>query len=699
MPDFRSDSFPDPEVREQLAKILASPMFINAARASRFLQFVTNRALDGAADEIKEYVIAVEVFGRKESYDSREHSAVRVEAARLRQRLQTYYDSHPEDRLVIDLPKGKYVPVFAVRETVAPPPVLPEPEINTATRHWLIPAAAILAVVVLAGAYLAFSRARGRDTQMPFRYRALTETPGQENAPSFSPSGNMVVYSKREGSNWHLFLEAIKNPNPRDLTADASTDNTQPVFSPDGTRIAFRSERDGGGIFLLDLKRRTVTRISDFCYNPAWSPDGKAIACATEPVFRPEQRLGPKSSLWIINVASHHAVQIYAGDAVQPSWSPTGKRIAFWRAGEATGRDVWTIAADGSSPKPVMEDAPLDWCPRWSPDGKWLYFLSDRSGAMNLWRAPVDPSTGDVRGPIEPQTTPAVAMSVFSFAQSAPLMVYENRIIRGRLVRIDLHSGESRTLVDMPAARQPIGPDLSADGKWLTFYTLGTAEEIYVVRSDGSDLRRLVSGEFRNRGPRWSPDGSTIAFQSNKSGRAEIWTIHPDGSGLRQVTSTTGAEPIQPVWSPDGRSLAYSRMDGTSAIIDMTRLGSAEPQSLAANGFFARSWSPDGTWILGQMANADSSLATMVEYDVKSGRTRELGSGNQDIWDPDGRHVIYERDGDVWQLYVDKRKQERLVEVQPNRLAGMRRSPDERYLYEGVATIDSDLWLREPSDR
>src|ERR1700677_4805228 len=97
MAETRSEHFPDSVVRDQLGKILASPEFLNAARSARFLQFVVEQTLSGAAGEIKEYVVAVEVFGRKESYDSREHSAVRVEAARLRQRLQSYYANHGRD--------------------------------------------------------------------------------------------------------------------------------------------------------------------------------------------------------------------------------------------------------------------------------------------------------------------------------------------------------------------------------------------------------------------------------------------------------------------------------------------------------------------------------------------------------------------------------------------------------------------------
>ena len=78
------------------------------------------------------------------------------------------------------------------------------------------------------------------------------------------------------------------------------------------------------------------------------------------------------------------------GDGVQPSWSPHGQRIAYWAVfGEAARqgqRDIWTVPANGGAPTPVTSDAALDWNPVWSPDGRFLYFSSDRGGSMNLWR-------------------------------------------------------------------------------------------------------------------------------------------------------------------------------------------------------------------------------------------------------------------------------------------------------------------------
>jgi TolB-like protein/Flp pilus assembly protein TadD len=108
-------------VREQLGRILASRFFANCSRLGRFLTFAAEHALNGNSERLKEYVVGVEVFDRKSPYDPRIDPIVRVEARRLRSKLKSYYVSAGrDDRLVIDLPKGGYTPIFRVRTPVQP---------------------------------------------------------------------------------------------------------------------------------------------------------------------------------------------------------------------------------------------------------------------------------------------------------------------------------------------------------------------------------------------------------------------------------------------------------------------------------------------------------------------------------------------------------------------------------------------------
>src|SRR5437867_1029313 len=117
-----SDGLPEKAIRQQLDRVLASPTFHQVDRLKRFLSFITLEAAAGRADQLKEYVIGVQVFGKEESFDPRTDPIVRVQARRLRTRLVRYYrEEGINDDIVIDLPKGGYAPVFKRPSTGATP--------------------------------------------------------------------------------------------------------------------------------------------------------------------------------------------------------------------------------------------------------------------------------------------------------------------------------------------------------------------------------------------------------------------------------------------------------------------------------------------------------------------------------------------------------------------------------------------------
>jgi TolB-like protein len=150
------------EVRQQLDRILASALFANADRLSRFLRYVVERTLAGEGDQLKEYAVGVGVFDRGEQYDPRVDSIVRVEASRLRTKIDEYYRStNGADAVVIRLPKGTYTPEFEARQRSihAPSHTSGSPPARR-NRRWL--AVSLAAVVVLVVVGFATDRTRNR---------------------------------------------------------------------------------------------------------------------------------------------------------------------------------------------------------------------------------------------------------------------------------------------------------------------------------------------------------------------------------------------------------------------------------------------------------------------------------------------------------------------------------------------------------
>jgi TolB-like protein len=146
------------EVRAQLERLLSAPAFAGGNRHQRFLRYVVERTLAGEADQLKEYVLGLEVFDRSDGYDPRLDSIVRVEARRLRAKLEEYYAGPgADDPVVIGIPRGSYAPVFSAREIPVEPAIDELQSIASdppsSLRRWVALAAlsGVLALVGLIG--------------------------------------------------------------------------------------------------------------------------------------------------------------------------------------------------------------------------------------------------------------------------------------------------------------------------------------------------------------------------------------------------------------------------------------------------------------------------------------------------------------------------------------------------------------------
>ncbi|MGD0213357.1 MAG: hypothetical protein ABSB87_08995, partial [Terriglobales bacterium] len=141
-------------VREAVERILTSNPFLNARRASQFLRFIVERTLAGDEKQIKEYLIGVEVFGRPADYDPKVDPIVRIEAGRLRKKLAEYYSgAGGNDPVIIELPKGGYVPVFAPRSPKVEPGSTNAGRVTRGRAFWVAGALALVAVVAFASTY------------------------------------------------------------------------------------------------------------------------------------------------------------------------------------------------------------------------------------------------------------------------------------------------------------------------------------------------------------------------------------------------------------------------------------------------------------------------------------------------------------------------------------------------------------------
>jgi serine/threonine protein kinase len=533
----------------------------------------------------------------------------------------------------------------------------------------------------------------------------VTDFPGRTSYPSLSPDGRTIVYARSIAGRSHLFSQSpIRGAEALDLTADSPADDTQPSFSPDGRRIAFRSERDGGGIFLLPAQGGPVRRLTDFGFNPGWSPDGREIVCDTASIASPQVRR-TSSEAFRVDIATGVRRRIAPGDAAQPSWSPHGKRIAYWGLVPQTGqRVIWTVEAAGGGAIPVVEDSHLNWNPVWSPDGRYLYFTSDRSGIMNLWRVPIDEESGRVAGEPEPITASQQACTLPSLSRDGQQLAYASDGSTATLDKVVLDPSGSRVLRSATAIVQTsdVINDCSAspDGNWLVCQLLTPREELFVVHPDGSGWRRLIGDAYRNRRPQFSPDSSRIAFYSNRGGKYEIWTIDLDGWRVVQETSFPGKFVSTPLWSPDGKALACE-VGGREALVDLTRpLRERVPQYLPSPDrgadFIAYSWSPDGRWLAGARQHHDGSHDPgLLLYSLAEKSYIKLSSrGDNPLWMRDSRRLLYNEDNEL--RLLDARAGHSLpllADPVGSTYRSFSLSPDDRGLYLARTIHEGHIWL------
>jgi serine/threonine protein kinase/dipeptidyl aminopeptidase/acylaminoacyl peptidase len=521
------------------------------------------------------------------------------------------------------------------------------------------------AAVLIALGSLAFWLLRDRAGRTPTgaptqaTFSQLTYEAGHESDPDFSPDGNFVVYAGSSGTETDLFLLRVGGTNPINLTQTPEIREWSPAYSPDGQTIAFASSRDGGGIFVMGSTGEAARRLTDFGSDPSWSPDGSSIVFASETFSTPDDR-GNFSRLFVTPATGGAASEIYAEDAVQPDWSPHGERIAFWALrGDGGVRDIATTPANGGEAVWVTDDPALDWNPIWSADGDWLYFASDRGGSMNLWRVAIDERSGEVLSEPEALTTPSTSLGWFALSQDGQRVVYTHRELSTSIERRSfdpdsLEVGDEATPL-LSSGIPFLWVNLSPDGERIVLGSQGSIDDLYLANTDGTGLQRLTNDQAKNRGPRWTPDGASIVFYSDRSGSYQTWRIQPDGSGLQQLTDTKETN-LWPAISPDGRYLlAPDMVDGTN-VMDLT--GSLPTREVIARAragdsgsiFFGTAWSPDSSQIVGTLIDKQAfGQRAIVSYSLTQDSSEvvyRVGSEAtvfDPVWLPEGNGIVFVR--------------------------------------------------------
>jgi len=483
------------------------------------------------------------------------------------------------------------LPPSANREAEAP--VTPK-----STSFWFSPIAWAAAVLLILTGWSIKAKTKnfveahaGRGLPV-LRMRAFTGADEDAAQPSFSPDGNRIAFARWgiRSEDSGIFVRSVAGDRQIQLTSNERDLN--PVWSPDGNTIAFSRWQDpgftlftvpaaGGTPQKLDTRGTIVKR-----RELDWSPDGWWIA------FRGED------ALFVLSLRDGTVDRLTnpspSAEDRAPAFSVDSNRVLFVRSrGGGIPEEIRTVAVNSREEELVTAvTADIIGTPRWSAGGDSVIFSSNFGGKAGLWRV----STTRRDSPVQIGDSAADPV----IARQGGMLAYE-RASRGlNIWQLDLTaSGNSQRTLLLPLTGQTDqgpAPQISPDGTKLAFMSdrSGTME-IWAAAADGKNAKQLTV--IGNAGtPRWSPDSKAIVFDANRKNGSSIYTVSLEGSETRLLT-LDDFENRCPSWSRDGKWIYFaSRRSGRFEVWKIPAAGGT-PVEITRNGGHAALESLDGKYI------------------------------------------------------------------------------------------------------
>jgi Tol biopolymer transport system component len=509
-------------------------------------------------------------------------------------------------------------------------------------------AGAIAMVAFVAGSRVAKS---GPPIARCDRSGKVTWERGLEVEPALSPDGRYAAYAAGTTADMRIYVRQVTGGRPVRLTDDSLDVQTNPQWSPDGSRILFLSN---GVVFSAPSSggpaRQEMQSLSQGpIISAVWGPDGRTIAYA----------LGDSVHVRNATGQTHALARIPEASLCQ--WSPNGDLIAcasgnsyYSRAGYFFGnlspsRVIVARVSDGAT-STLSDSVSINQSPAWSRDGKWLYFVSSRLGPHDVYAVRVA-SRGRSTGLPQRLSTGLGAHSI-SISGDGRRIAYDLYTATSNVWSLPFPPNGARQAAATPitTGTQVIeSPFATPDGRWIYYNSdVSGNSDLYRQRLPSGDPEQLTVDPSDDFSPALSPDGPEIAFHSWRSGSRDIYVMRLDGGPIEQVTSSATLQEAQPTWSPDGRALTFN-IFGAPGGIDVVRRGASrswgKPVERSPYGSWA-AWSPDANWIAYSSNFLGGSLM-IVRPDTGAPRvlldsaTSHGVRAEKPLWSTDSRTVYF----------------------------------------------------------
>ena len=385
---------------------------------------------------------------------------------------------------------------------------------------------------------------------------------------AWAPDGQWVVYAADRAGNADLWKQRLGEPDPVRLTI-SDANESQPQWSPNGQSIVFRSERDGGGLYVIPASGGVERMVSSFGYEPRWSPDGTLI------LFKRSAVLPDLPTIYVVGLDGKPPRPVRPDvlgqfNSLFAAWHPDGRRISIWGAiGNSRARFLTVPLESGNVTTPEISAQVQNDLARvspgrfaWAASRRYIYFEGRADDTQNVWRVTIDPVTDKwVDGP-ERLTTGAGQETNVAISPDGTRLVFTTTTSRTRLWAFPFDSANGRiTGQPHPITQGSTGEvdfDARADGSKVAYRTVRAGRNELWERSIGEGHERLLlsSTDWQFTKPRWSPDGTQLAFSrwATRDHLLAVALLNTDGSGERVLTRSDHVDMQAYDWSRDGQA-------------------------------------------------------------------------------------------------------------------------------------------------
>lgn len=489
-----------------------------------------------------------------------------------------------------------------------------------------------------------------------------------------APKGDRIAFTYRGD----IYTVPTAGGSATRLTTDGSY-NTQPVWSPDGTKIAYASNRHGNNdIYIAPSTGGTPVRLTTNSANElpeCFTPDGKSVlfsAFIQDPATSASYPSGRMTELYSVPATGGATTQVNVAPMQRAVYSPDGLRIYYqlrpgmeneWRKHHtsAVTADIWVYDTAAGTHTNLTSRPGEDRDPALSPDGRTLYFLSERDGvSFNVYSAPL----ADIAA-AQPLTTYSDHPVRFLSAAADGTLAYG---WDGAIYTLTPGAQPTRVNIDItltdPAentVKLPVslaGGSVSPDGKQLAFASRG---DIFVTSVEYPTTKRITATAANDRQPVWGADNHTLYFTGEEDGHANLYRatiaakdepdfVNSSIINIEPLFDNDGIERSHPQVSPDGKKLAFIQNRNRLMVMDIKskKVKQVTDGSTWAHrtGGFDYTWAPDSRWLaLEVVDNRHDPYTDIAIVDSKEGTYHNLTQSAYTNSNPrfvmDGNAVIY----------------------------------------------------------